>query len=492
MASDASFAAVDLGAESGRVMLGDLADGRLTLREAHRFSNGPVRTLDTLHWDVLRLYAEIKTGIATAAGMVRTLRGIGIDTWGVDFALLGRDDTLLGNPFHYRDARTHGILDRAFALMPREAIFERTGIQFIQFNTLFQLLAMKRAGSPLLDAAETLLLMPDLFNFWLTGRKCCEFTNATTTQAYDPRARGWATELLTRFDLPISIMPEIVPPGTVLGALRADVQEETGAGPMPVIAPATHDTGAAVAAVPTTDDRPWAFISSGTWSLMGMEVDKPIITPQSLAYNFTNEGGVGGTFRFLKNIMGLWLVQESRRTWQRAGEDYDYAELTARAERARPFTAVIDPDATVFMPPGDMPARIRAFCERSGQQAPGDVGETVRVCLESLALTYRQTLARIEACTGRRAEVIHIVGGGTQNRLLCQWTADATRRTVVAGPIEATAAGNVIVQAVAGGVLRDLAAARAVIRASFDVAVYEPENPDAWDAPYRRFEQLRA
>jgi rhamnulokinase len=448
--------------------------------------------MDALHWDVLRLWSEMKRGVAEAARLGGSLQGIGVDTWGVDFALLDKNGSLLGNPCHYRDARTNGILEKAFGIIPREQVFQQTGIQFMQFNTIFQLLAMRQANAPALDAAETLLMMPDLFHYWFTGRKCCEFTDATTTQAYDPTRGGWATDLISRMGLPTRIFPEIVPAGTVLGPIRDDIREETQAGAVPVIASATHDTGSAVAAVPASKNSSWAFLSSGTWSLMGVEVDRPIIDEQSLAYNFTNEGGVNGTFRFLKNIMGLWLVQECRRTWERSGKSYDYAELADLAGRAKPFAAIVDPDDPSFLAPGDMPARIEAYCKKTGQQPPPDVGTTVRVCLESLALVYRQTLERIESCTGRRVEVIHVVGGGSRNRHLCQWTADATGRTVVAGPVEATAAGNVAVQAVATGALPDVDAARDLIRESFDVEVYEPGDRGPWEEAYPRFQNLRA
>jgi rhamnulokinase len=492
MAKPVGFAAIDLGAESGRVILGTVSDSKLELTDLHRFPNGPVRTLDELHWDVLRLWSEMKQGVAMASQRASGLRGIGIDTWGVDFGLFVHGHALLGNPFHYRDARTNGILDKAFGIVSRKEIFEHTGIQFMQFNSIFQLLAMKLANSPLLDAAETFLMMPDLFNFWFTGRKCCEFTNATTTQAYDPRAGGWAKPIIEKMGIPTRIFPEIVPAGTVLGPVCKAVREEIGIDQVALIAPATHDTGSAVAAVPATGDSSWVFLSSGTWSLMGMEVSEPIINEKSLTYNFTNEGGVGGTFRFLKNIMGLWLVQESRRTWQKAGQDYSYAQLTEMAAAARPFLAVIDPDDASFLAPGDMPTRIVEFCRKTSQSGPSTPGELVRVCLESLALTYRQTLERIEACTGKHAEVIHIVGGGTQNKQLCQWTADATGRTVVAGPIEATAAGNVVVQAVATGVLADLQAARKLIRESFDLVTYHPKDTAHWDEAYQKFQKIRS
>lgn len=486
-----SFAAIDLGAESGRVVLGRVSDQKLELTELHRFPNGPVRTIDELHWDTLRLWTEMKEGVAQAALQAGRLDGIGIDTWGVDFALLGKNDAMLGNPFHYRDARTNGILEKAFAIVAREEIFRQTGIQFMQFNTVFQLLAMRLAGSPLLEAAQSLLMMPDLFNYWFTGRKCNEFTNATTTQAYDPRAGQWAADLISKMGIPTGIFGEIVPAGTVLGPMRADVREEIRCGDVPVIAPATHDTGSAVAAIPAAGDKPWAFLSSGTWSLMGMEVPAPIVDENSLKYNFTNEGGVGGTFRFLKNIMGLWLVQECRRTWERAGQIYSYAQLTDLAAAAKPFAAIVDPDDPSFLAPGDMPSRIQAYLRKTQQSELTQPGAIVRACLEGLALVYRQTLERIETCTGRKAEILHIVGGGTQNRLLCQWAADATGLTVVAGPVEATAAGNIVVQAVATGVLPDLRAARSLIRRSFEVVVYEPKDTRSWDAAYKQFVQLR-
>ncbi len=482
------FVAIDLGAESGRTILGTISDSRLHLEPINRFPNGPVRIGDSLYWDALRLYEEMKRGLAT---IVRDRKvspaGIGLDTWGVDFGLLGRGDVLLGNPNHYRDPRTNGMLEKAFERVPREQIFERTGIQFMQLNSLYQLLAMRLANSPLLAIAETFLTMPDLFNFWLTGRKVCEFSNATTTQLYDPRAKAWARPLFEKLDLPFAIMPEIVPPGTVLGELRPAVREETGAGPVPVIAPACHDTGSAVAAVPAEKGSRWAYLSSGTWSLMGMEVAEPIIGATSLRYNFTNEGGVAGTFRFLKNIMGLWLVQESRRTWERAGQTYGYDQLSEMAAAAKPFAAWVDPDDASFLAPGDMPARIANFCRRTGQTAPVGPGPIVRCCLESLALKYRYVAECLEECTKQKIDVIHIVGGGSQNTLLCQMTADATGRRVVTGPVEATAAGNVIVQAIATGLFKDLWEARALIRRSFDLVTYEPRDTASWDGPYAVF-----
>jgi len=485
-----AYLALDLGADSGRGVLGIIERDRLRLEVVHRFRNGPVRLVDGLHWDVLGLFTEMKNALAAAARGDCELAGIGTDTWGVDFALLGRGDVLLGNPYHYRDTRTVGMFEQAFARVAREEIFERTGIQFLPFNTLYQLLAMRISRSPLLDMAERLLMMPDLFGFWFAGCKLAEFTDATTTQAYDPRQGEWAWSILDALEIPRQIMPEIVPPGTVLGELLEAVAEETGAPRIPVIAPASHDTASAVAAVPADANRSWVFLSSGTWSLMGAEVREPIINDKSLRYNFTNEGGVEGTFRFLKNIMGLWLLQESRRTWQRAGQEYSYDELSDLARAARPFQALIDPDDPRFIPPGDMPSRIAEFCKQTRQKPPQDVGEFVRCIFDSLALKYRWVLERIEECTGRSAEVIHIVGGGSQDRLLCQLAADATGRLVVTGPVEATAAGNVLMQAIATGQLGSVEQGRELIRRSFDVQRYEPRPEPAWQEAYERFVKL--
>ncbi|MEA3345223.1 MAG: rhamnulokinase family protein [Chloroflexota bacterium] len=487
MAQSKRFLAFDLGAESGRAVVGLLAGDRLRLEEVHRFPNGPVRILDSLHWDVLRLWGGMKHGLRMYLQRFGPdLTSIGVDTWGVDFALLDRDDQLVGNPYHYRDSRTDGMMEEAFRRVPRREIFERTGIQFMQINTLYQLLAMAQSNSAQLESAEGLLMMPDLFNFWLTGRRACEFTEATTSQFYDPRADDWARGMLERLSIPTRILGEIVPPGTVLGPLLPSVADEVGLREVSVIAPACHDTGSAVAAVPAQGSD-WAYLSSGTWSLMGVEVDEPVITPQSLEYNFTNEGGVRDTFRLLKNIMGLWLVQECRRAWAREGESYSYDELTQMAEQAEPFVALVDPDDPAFLHPMDMPAEIQASCARTGQPAPEDRGAIVRCALESLALTYRATLEKLEAMLNRRLEVIRIVGGGSQNQLLCQFTADATQRQVLAGPVEATAIGNVLMQALTLGEFSSLEEARGVVRRSFKMTRYEPGDPAPWEAAYERF-----
>lgn len=481
--------AFDLGAESGRGVLGHFDGERLRLEVVHRFPNGPVRTLDSLHWDVLRLYGEMLAALRKCQAEQGGLDGIGVDTWGVDFALLGKGGTLLGNPRHYRDPHTEGVMEAAFTRVPALAIFQQTGIQFMRFNTLFQLLALQRDRSPLLDAAEHLLFMPDLFHYFLTGMKVNEFTNATTSQMYDPVQRGWAYGLVRAFGLPAQILGTVVPPGTVLGPLRSSVTTETGLNSVPVIAPATHDTGAAVAAVPA-QGASWAYISSGTWSLMGAELPAPMLNEKALLYNFTNEGGVGGTIRFLKNIMGLWLVQECRRAWERAGMNYGYEDLTRMAEAAPPFVSLVNPDDDAFLLPPSMPDALVAYCRKTGQPPPTEPGAIVRCALESLALRYRWVLDRMEEMLAKRLDVIHVVGGGSQNGLLCQLTANACNRPVAAGPVEATAIGNVLVQAIGLGLLTSLAEGREVVRRSFNVTSYEPCSADRWNEPYQRFLQL--
>jgi rhamnulokinase len=488
MASPKKLLAFDLGAESGRGILGKFDGDKLALEVVHRFANNPVRVLDAIHWDVLNLYHEMLNALrlcASAGGV----DSIGVDTWGVDFGLLGRDGMLLGNPRHYRDPHTEGIMEATFARVPREEIFRKTGLQFMRFNTLFQLLALQRDRSPLLDQAETMLLMADLFHYFFTGIKVVEYTNASTTQMLDPQTRGWCPELVERLGLPSRILGTIVQPGTMLGPLRSAIAAETGLTSMPVIAPATHDTGAAVAAVPASA-RTWAYISSGTWSLMGIETPTPILTDRALAYNFTNEGGVAGTTRVLKNIMGLWLVQECRRTWERAGQSYTYDALARLAEQATPFGSIVNPDDDSFILPASMPDALAAYCRKTGQPAPADAGATVRCALESLALRYRWVLERLEELAGSPIEVIHVVGGGSQNALLCQLTADACNRQVLAGPVEATAIGNLMIQALGLGLVSSLSQAREVVRQSFEVVQYNPQSTGVWEEPYQRFLKL--
>jgi rhamnulokinase len=472
-----NYLAFDLGAESGRTIIGTIHDDALTLTEVHRFQNTPVRTPSGLHWDVPALWQEIKKGIRLAAQAV-PLESIGLDTWGVDFALLDEEGNLLGNPYHYRDTRTDGMLEKAFQLILRQEIFTQTGIQFMQINALYQLLSMVIAHDPLLESAQTFLTIPDLFNYWLSGKITCEFTNATTTQCFNPTSRAWAKDLLERMKIPPHIFPAICEPGTLLGALLPSVAADTGAGSVPVIAPACHDTGSAVVAVPA-EGRDFAWLSSGTWSILGAEMQEPVLSPEALEYNFTNEGGVFGTWRLCKNIMGLWIVQECKREW-----GISYVELTHLAAEASPFLAVIDPDATIFLHPGGMPEKVQKFCAETNQPVPQTQGETVRVALESLALKYSLILSRIEELSGRRLDPIHIIGGGSRNRLLNQFTADCTGRTVVSGPVEATAIGNILMQAITLGHLDSLADARLLVRDSFDVETFSPGDQAVWDESY--------
>jgi rhamnulokinase len=465
--------AIDIGATSGRVMLAELERGELALEELHRFSNTPVQLPGGFYWDTLRLFHEIRRGLAIA-GRERKLQvdAIGVDTWGVDFALLGEDGALVDNPRHYRDARTSGMPEKAFRVVPKEQIFEATGIQFMQINSLYQWYAMKLADTPALRVARRLLFMPDLFNYWLTGVARAERTIASTSQFYDSRTRAFSTEMLARLGLDAAILGELVDPGTKLGPLLPELAEFSGLGAVPVYASGGHDTADAVVAVPA-EGRDWCYISSGTWSLMGVELDAPVINAATLAENFTNEAGAGGKIRFLRNIAGMWLLEECRAAWALEGHNFTYEELLESAAAAKPRTAVIDPDA--FLEPGHMPARIAEFCRASGQRVPLDPGEMTRVILESLAARYKQVLASIEKLTGRRIRVIHIVGGGSQNRLMNQLAADITGRVVIAGPVEATAIGNVLIQAMGAGVVRDLKEAREIVGRSFPVERYEGE-----------------
>ena len=485
------FLAFDLGAESGRAILGRIDREKLLLREVHRFVNGPVILADGMHWDVKRLFAEIKRGMALCCERYGPPGSAGVDAWGVDFALLDDDGRLLFDPFHYRDRRTDEVMAEAFKRVPRRDIFEQTGIQFLPFNTLYQLFSMALAGSPLLTRASTFLTIPDLFHYWLSGHALCEFTTATTTQFYDPRARGWATSLLGRLGIPTHFLSRVVMPGTTLGTLLPPVAAETGAGSVPIVAPACHDTASAVAAVPAEGDD-FAYISSGTWSLVGVEVREPVISDAVLAANLTNEGGVGGRFHLLRNVAGLWLLQECRRGWAAGRAAPSYEELAALAEQAPAFVSLVDPDDPSFSSPPDMPTAIIGFCRRTGQTEPAERPAMVRCILESLALKYRWVLERIESVRGHRVGVVHVVGGGSRNRALCQFTADATGRPVVAGPGEATAAGNVIVQAMALGHLASLEEGRALVRRSFELTVHEPSDRAAWDEAYDRFLTLLA
>lgn len=471
------YIAIDLGAGSGRVMLACFDGQRLAVEELHRFQNPGVNLLGGLYWDVLGLYREMLTGLG--AGASSRPVSLGVDTWGVDFALLNRAGELVGNPRHYRDSRTDGKMAEAFELVPRETIFASSGLQFMEINSLFQLFAMR--GTPELDAAETFLMMPDLFHYWFTGRKACEFTDASTSQCYDPTGGSWAYPVLEALGLPTRIFGEVVEPGTDLGALRPSVARECGLPAMRVVAPGAHDTASAVAAVPAAGGD-WAYLSSGTWSLLGVETSRPHVTPEVLAKNFTNEGGVCNTTRLLKNICGMWLLEECRREWARQGARTDYDDLLAAASASPAFQSVVDVDAPEFIAPGDMPGRIAEACRRHGQPAPATPGQFVRAILESLALKYRGVLADLAGITGRRPAVLHVVGGGSRNELLCQYAADACGIPVVAGPVEATAMGNAVMQAIAAGSIANLAQGREVVRRSCTLKRFEPraERQSAW------------
>ena len=484
------FLAFDFGAESGRSILGTLDGGKLSLAETHRFANPNGVMNGVLQWDVLKQWEEIKTGLRKSAMALngQPLAGIGVDTWGVDFGLLGGDGQLLGNPVCYRDVRTDGVMEKVFAIAARREVFDATGIQFMPFNTLYQLFAAKRSKSSALEAARTLLFMPDLFNYLLTGIARAEFSIATTSQMYDPRQRGWAVPLLKKLGLPIELLPPIVSTGTVLGPLLDSVRKETGAPAAPVIATAGHDTAAAIVAVPAEAGTSWAYLSSGTWSLMGVELPEPRIDDKTFAYDYTNEGGVNGSTRLLKNIMGLWLVQECKREFERQGQSYDYATLTKLAADVKPFASLVKVNDTRFLAPGEMPQKIAAFCRETNQPVPSSPGEIVRCCLDSLSLEYRCTIDGLEDILGKPIDVLHLVGGGTQNELLNQLTADATRKTIIAGPIEATAMGNILVQALAVGAIGSLAEARAIVRASSTLKTYRPAGDV--EAAYSRYVAL--
>lgn len=478
--------AFDLGASSGRAIVGELADGRLSIREIHRFSNDPVQVADRLHWDILRLYHEIKQGLLKAKLEGLEPDSIGIDSWAVDFGLIGRDGGLLGNPYHYRDAHTAGVMEELIASAGAEKLFAASGIQFLPFNTIYQLAALNKAGSPLLAQAETLLMIPDLLRYFLTGVKAGEFTNASTTQLLNPHTREWDGGLLELLGLNASLLPRVLQPGAVVGPLRAQVREELGLGPIPVVAVGEHDTASAVVGVPA-DRSDFAYLSCGTWSLLGTELDRPVLSGQALDWNFTNEGGVDGTYRLLRNIMGLWLVQECKRVWEKEGFRYTHAELVGMAERAPAFGMLVDPDDASFLNPPHMPKAIAEYCRRTGQPEPADHGQTIRCVLESLALKYRLVLERTEKLAGRSFAGLHMVGGGIQNELLCRFTAGAIGRPVWAGPTEASAIGNVVMQLRALGGIGSLAEGRALIRASFDSRTYEPEAADAWNGAYAAF-----
>ncbi|MBT4691790.1 MAG: rhamnulokinase [Planctomycetaceae bacterium] len=489
------YLAVDIGASSGRLVAGEFDGTRISLEEVYRFNNGGVSVGRYVHWDVLEQWSHIKRALQQAVDRYgNTITSVGVDTWGVDFGLLGPNDELLANPIHYRDNHTEGMMEYAFEQVSRSEIFNQSGLQFMRFNTLYQLLALQNVKSPLLDAAESMLLMPDLFHWLLTGEKANEYTNATTTQFYNPQKKRWATELFDSFSLPQKLLGQVVPPGTELGPLHDDISRELGGAKFKVVLPGTHDTASAVMAVPAVgelSDKPnWCYISSGTWSLMGVEIANPIISAECQEMNFTNEGGIGDSIRLLKNIAGLWLVQECRRIFNTEGQSYGWDELVEIATAAAPLVSLIDPDDECFLAPESMPDAIRDYCRKTGQTVPGTDGAVIRCALESLALRYQMVLQMLERLTGGAIKTVHIVGGGIQNRLLCQLTANACDRSVVTGPIEATAIGNLMVQLISSGVVSSMGEARKIISHSFGQETYVPDRSGDWVSASERFANL--
>jgi rhamnulokinase len=482
MSGAGHYIAVDLGAESGRVMLGTVEGGRISIQEMHRFATGPLEQEGSLRWDFSRLMSEIKAGLAKALTIQPRVASIGVDTWGVDFGLLDAKGQLIENPYHYRDKRTERMMEKAFSLMPRDEIYQHTGIQFMPFNSVFQLLALKTQHPEVLARTKNLLFMPDLITYFLTGEVSVEYTIASTSQMMDMATGKWSELVLKALDLPMGILPKVVLPGSSKGTLRKDLAKELGTGAIPVVAVGTHDTASAVAGVPVTTAKGWAYLSSGTWSLMGIETPKAVINATTSELSFTNEGGVAGTIRVLKNIMGLWLVQECRRHWAGQGEDLDYSRITQMAAAAKPFQSAIFIEHGEFLSPGRMPEKINLFLRSTGQAEINDKGQMARAVLESLALRYADVMDSLEKLNGSKIDVLHIVGGGIKNELLNQFAADATGKTVVTGPVEATVLGSVLMQAAAAGQIKSLAEGRAIVGESFETKTYKPKDRAAWQA----------
>jgi len=482
--------AVDLGASNGRVILGILENGVLKLHEVHRFSNDPVMVNGNLYWDVLRLFHEIKQGVLNCVRLGnRDISSIAIDAWGVDFGLLDRQGNLLGNPYHYRDKRTDGMIDKIQEQISKEELYNITGIEFMWFNTIFQLYSMKLNNPSLLDTAGSLLLIPDLMNYFLSGKKATEYSIATTTQLLDAHTKCWSDKIIKQIGLPREIFTDIIPSGTIIGDLTDELAKELGISKIKVIAVAGHDTQSAIAAVPASSSD-FAYISCGTWSLMGFESDSPIINEKSMSLSVTNEGGIGGKITVLKNIMGLWLVQECKRYWDKVGEGCTYAELDFESMHSEPFRSFIDPDHYSMIAPGNMPDRIKEYCRKTGQPVPETKGEIVRCIIQSLALKYRMTLEKLEDLLGKPLPVIHMVGGGIKDKLLCQFTADATGRNVIAGPVEGSSIGNILVQAMALGRIKDINQMRNIVKASFPIVIYSPGDKERWDKAYNVFRDI--
>lgn len=483
--------AFDFGASSGRAILAEYDGKKVALNETHRFSNDLVGIGDNLYWDILRLFFEIKSGInKTATDGYRDIASIGIDTWGVDYGLLDKNGQLLANPFNYRDKRTLPFFNNIEKYASKEEIYSQTGIQFVNLNTLYQLLADKYSGSPALENAETMLMIPDLFNYFLTGEKVTEYSIASTSQLYNSVTDDWAWPLIEKLGLPKKIFTRVIHPGQMMGKLSSAIADEVGVGEIPVAAVASHDTASAVAAVPAEKDESYVYISCGTWSLLGVENDKPLINELSAKYNFTNEGGINHSIRFLKNVMGLWIIQESRRQWKREGNQLSFDDMEQAAWNATPFESFIDPDDISFAGPGNMPKFIAEYCKKTGQPVPEGIGPVTRCIAQSLAMKYRYCIECLEDILGRKIDVVHLVGGGIKDHMMCQFTANATGRRVVAGPVEATSMGNIAAQLMALGEIKTLDEARQIVKASFEPAYYEPQDADAWSAAYESFKKL--
>ena len=480
--------AIDFGASSGRAIVGTLIDGKITMEEVHRFPNDPVIINGIMYWDTLRQFYEIKKSIVKAK-KVGDIESIGIDTWGVDFGLLDEHGELLENAIHYRDERTRDMLEKVFDTIPKDRLYEITGNEFMYFNTIFQMAALKEKRPWVLERAKNFLFTPDLFNYFLTGEQKAEYTMATTSTMLDIHKREWSKEIAEALGLDMSFYPELIHSGTVVGTLKSDICEELSVNPIKVVAVAAHDTQSASAVVPTQDDD-FIFISCGTWSLYGTELNEPVINEKSLALNVSNEGGYGGKVNFLKNIAGLWMVQESRRQWMREGQEYSYSELEAMAKEAAPFPSYVDVDADEFVASGNMPRRIREFCRKTGQKVPESIGEVVCCIYQSIAYKYKNVLEKIEYCLDKKYSTIHMIGGGIQSQMLCQMTANATNCDVFAGPIEATALGNLAVQFIATGEIKDIKEARKIVADSETFLTYKPEEPGKWDAAYEDFKKI--
>ncbi|QGJ70225.1 Carbohydrate kinase FGGY [Planctomycetales bacterium 10988] len=490
--ADETYLPIDLGASGGRVLAGCWNGETLRLEEVSRFSNGGIPVRGRLYWDVLGIWQEVLGGLRKAQqDYGHQIKSVGVDTWGVDFCLLDRQDALLANPRTYRDRHTTGVMVEAFKTLSREEIFAETGLQFMEFNTLYQLIALREADSPLFDVAEKFLMMPDYFHWLLSGEISNELTNSSTTQFYNPTSKTWSEKLLETFQIPQKWFGPLSEPGTNLGNLTKEVAHETGLQGVNVVLPGTHDTASAVVAVPADsvpgEPSDWCYVSSGTWSLMGIETAEPILTEDVLKLNFTNEAGVFGTTRLLKNITGLWIVQECQRIWARNGRDFSWAELAAMAAKAPALESFIDPDHGAFASPSDMPQAIAEFCSDTGQKVPHEHDAFIRCAIDSLAMKQRYVLEGLEKLAGHPIKKIHVVGGGTQNELLCQATANATGRLVIAGPVEATAIGNLVMQAISAGSIGSLAEARQIVRKSFPTKTYEPQDAGRWEEAYEHF-----